>query len=127
MATYAYDLATDVGKVRLKIGDTDISPTTDAIFSDEEIEYFLNEGGNIVLASALALETIAASSTRIAKLIKSLNYTEDTRAAAQGLLHVAARMREIEQMAPAGGYAEQAVTPEASGQIVANYWARTNG
>ncbi len=73
MATYAYDLATDVGKVRLKIGDTDISPTTDAIFSDEEIEYFLNEGGNIVLASALALETIAASSTRIAKLIKSLD------------------------------------------------------
>ena len=35
MPTYTNDLATEVGAVRLNIGDTDIAPTTDAQFSDE--------------------------------------------------------------------------------------------
>jgi len=49
-----YDITTLVGKVRLIIGDTDI---TNNVFTDEEIEYFLGENdGNINLAAADTLE-----------------------------------------------------------------------
>lgn len=52
-----YDLDTDVGKVRLIIGDTDVFPETDAVFTDEELEYFLSKNSdNINLASADAFE-----------------------------------------------------------------------
>jgi len=40
MSTYTYDPTDTVGKIRLLIGDTDIVPTTDAHFSDEEITAF---------------------------------------------------------------------------------------
>ena len=48
-----YDLTNNIGKVRLMIGDTD---TTDAVFTDAEITYFLTvNSGNITLAAADAL------------------------------------------------------------------------
>lgn len=53
---HTYDLTTDIGKVRLLIGDTDITPTTDAQFSDEEIQAFLDLGGSILMAASKALE-----------------------------------------------------------------------
>ena len=56
--TTTYDITTLVGKVRLIIGDTDI---TDAAFTDEEITYFLTENGsNINLAAADTLEAWVA-------------------------------------------------------------------
>lgn len=61
---HTYDLATDIGKVRLLIGDTDISPTTDAQFSDEEIQVFLTMASNsILIAAAYALEAWASALT----------------------------------------------------------------
>ena len=52
-----YDLTTSVGKVRLIIGDTDVHPESDAVFTDEELAYFLTvNSGNINLAAADALE-----------------------------------------------------------------------
>lgn len=49
-----YDITTNVGKVRLTIGDTD---ATDYVFSDAELNYFLTENSNnILLAAADALE-----------------------------------------------------------------------
>jgi len=49
-----YDITTNVGKVRLTIGDTD---ATAYVFSDEELTYFLTENSNnISLAAADALE-----------------------------------------------------------------------
>lgn len=52
-----YDLANNIGKVRLIIGDTDVFPETDAIFTNEEITYFLTaNANNISLAAADALE-----------------------------------------------------------------------
>lgn len=49
---------TDVEKVRLKIGDTNV---TAALFSDTEIEYFLEEeAGNVAGAAAAACEALAA-------------------------------------------------------------------
>lgn len=55
--TATYDLGTDIGKVRLLIPDTD---TDDALFSDEELQVFLDlEDDEIEGAVARALETIA--------------------------------------------------------------------
>ena len=57
MATWTYDITDNIGKVRLMIGDTDISPTSDAQFTDEEITYFLTaNSNNLNLAAADALE-----------------------------------------------------------------------
>jgi len=61
MSTYTYSLATDIGKVRRLIGDTDITPTTDAQFSDEEIQFFLDLGGSVLMGAAKALEAWAAT------------------------------------------------------------------
>ncbi len=58
---HTYDLTTEIGKVRLLIDDRDIDPITDAQFSDEEIQVFLDIGGSILMAAAKALESWAAS------------------------------------------------------------------
>ena len=58
---HTYDLTTKIGQVRLLIGDTDITPTTDAQFSDEEIQFFLDLGGSILMGAAKALEAWAAT------------------------------------------------------------------
>lgn len=47
-----YDLTTDVGKVRLKVGDTD---TAAAQFSDEELQVFIDEAGTVNASAGLAL------------------------------------------------------------------------
>ena len=47
MPTYTMDLATEVGAVRLNIGDGDIDPVTDAQFSDEEITLFLGYAADL--------------------------------------------------------------------------------
>ena len=104
MAT-TYDTATDIGKVRLYIGDTDI---TAALFTDEEIQVFLDQEGSINSSAALALEVLASSEARLAQMIKTLNFTKDTRSAAKELRDQASRLREIE--VGAYGYAEQALT-----------------
>ena len=59
-----YILTTNIGKVRLIIGDTDVLPETDAVFTDEELTYFLTENSNnINLAAADALEAWVAKYT----------------------------------------------------------------
>ena len=56
--TATYDLATDIGKIRLIISDKDI---TDCHFTDEELQVFLTTEGSVNLASAAALESWAAA------------------------------------------------------------------
>ncbi|KKM04014.1 hypothetical protein LCGC14_1768620 [marine sediment metagenome] len=59
---HTYDVTTDIGKVRLLIGDTDITPTTDAQFSDEEIQAFLTmASSSLLLAASYALEAWASA------------------------------------------------------------------
>ena len=64
---YTYDVTTIIGRIRLLIGDTDIIPTTDAQFNDEELQALYNmaileyaSGPAIYEASALALYGWAA-------------------------------------------------------------------
>lgn len=64
MSTWTYDITNNIGKVRLMIGDTDIDPTTDAQFSDEELQHFIAlASNNILIAAAYALESWAATET----------------------------------------------------------------
>lgn len=120
MATYTYDLATDVGAVRLLIGDTDIDPTTDAIFMDEELQYWITAEGSVEWAAAAALETVAASQARLAKMIKSLNFAKDTRGVAGELLKTAERLRERVSNVAAYGAAEKAYSDFSVRDIVRN-------
>ncbi len=77
---HTYDLATDIGKVRLLIGDTDITPTTDAQFSDEEIQVFLTLGGSVLMGAAKALEAWAGSLSGdlLSEKIGDYSYTKKT-------------------------------------------------
>jgi hypothetical protein len=68
--TYTYVLSTDVGKMRLVIPDR---VEVDAVFSDEELEAFVELEGSWRLGAALALETIASSTLLIMKMIRVKN------------------------------------------------------
>lgn len=59
MPTWTYALTNDIGKVRFEIGDTDITPTTDARFSDEEITYKLGEFVTVMLTAAALCDVLA--------------------------------------------------------------------
>jgi len=72
----SYDLTTNVGKVRLTIGDN----LADEVFTDTEIEYFLSENSDsIPLAAASALEAWIAKYTTSAtsEHIGDYSYTQD--------------------------------------------------
>lgn len=72
---HTYDVTTDIGKLRLMIGDTDITPTTDAQFSDEELQVFLTMAtGSLLIAAGYALEAWAASITDSLKSEKIGDY-----------------------------------------------------
>lgn len=61
MPTWTYDVTTEIGQVRLLIGDRDIDPTSDAQFSDEEIQAFLDMGGSVLMGASKALEAWAGA------------------------------------------------------------------
>ncbi len=108
---HTYDVTTDIGKVRLYIGDTDISPTTDAQFSDEEINVFLDMAlGSILLAASYALESWVATLTGSLKSEKigDYSYTKDEAAAKTSL---AKKYREEDSTSPAFNWA----TPDLGG------------
>jgi len=81
MATYTYNTAPfdNISKVRLLIGDTDIVPTTDAQFSDEEIGVFLTMASNsLLIAAGYALEAWASaiSDSLLSEKIGDYAYTK---------------------------------------------------
>jgi len=63
--SFTYDLTEDVGKLRLRIGDTvtGSGPRPESgvasNFSDEELQHFIDTEGTLERAIALALETLA--------------------------------------------------------------------
>jgi len=106
MSTWTYDVATDIGKVRLLIGDTDIVPTTDAQFTDEEITAFLTlVDSSIYLAAAMALESWAATLTESMESEKIGDYGFSRKSAANKLA-LAERYRKSEAETPAVAWAE---------------------
>jgi len=92
--TATYLITTNVGKVRLKIGDTDVSPASDAVFTDEELEYYLSlYSNNINLAAADALEAWAAKYTASpdSEKIGDYSYTQKN---VDKMLSLATKLRE---------------------------------
>jgi hypothetical protein len=59
-ATYDPTLPTDRDWVRFLIGDTNVTPATDALFTDEEIDAVLTEQSNKYLAAARLLSNLSA-------------------------------------------------------------------
>ncbi|HEY3281396.1 MAG TPA: hypothetical protein VGN26_03915 [Armatimonadota bacterium] len=86
-----YDLATNIGKVRLRICDTDIAL---ALFSDAEIsEFLIASRNNVPLAAAEAYETLARDRARLARVVQSGTYKTEKHAIAD-LLKLADALRK---------------------------------
>jgi len=90
MATWTYNTTPfdDIARLRLMIGDTDIVPTTDAQFSDEELQEFITQaGGNLAQAAIAALEAWMGALSREFKSEKigDYSYTRETIANLQKL------------------------------------------
>ena len=71
---FTYDVTTDRGKVRLLCTDVE---STDPCFDDAEIDAFLSMGGGVLIAAAMALETIGSNEVLVLKLIKLLDLQTD--------------------------------------------------
>lgn len=115
---FTYDLSTNRGKLRLRIGDTD---SANQIFTDAEIDEFLStEGDNLNLAAAFGLETMASSAALLAKLEEIGDYKVDSSRMSGALLKAAGVFRERELRTPAYGFAEVASTDAGAIQIILN-------
>lgn len=96
-----------VDKVRLRIGDT-----SSVIFTDAQINDFLEEqSNNILLASADALYAMAADNALLAKMKKIGSFTQDTRGQTAQLRETADAWRREVRRAGAFGVAEVNLTP----------------
>ena len=101
MSTYSYDVSTEIGIIRLMIGDTDIVPITDAQFSDEEIQVFLTMASNSLLAAAsYALESWASTLTAglTSEKIGDYAFTQNE---AENKMALAKKYRDEDSMTPA--------------------------
>ena len=79
--TYNTSPFDDIARLRLMIGDTDIVPTTDAKFTDEELQEFITQaGGNLYLAASAALGAWIGALSRELKSEKigDYSYTRET-------------------------------------------------
>lgn len=85
-----YDPTTDEGKVRLLISDTDEAAE---IFTDEEIEVFLDLEGSVHRAAAQALDTIADNDLQVLKVIETMDLKVDGAKYADSLRKRAAALR----------------------------------
>ena len=124
---FTYDLSTEAGKVRLLITDTDHD---NEIFSDSEINTFLSltavDGSNdINLASAVALETIAASEALVQKKIKLLDLTTDGPAVATSLRAAAKILRDQSENESYIDWSEMSLNQFAARNIIWNDALRT--
>jgi len=88
---FTYDTATDTGKTRLLIFDTD---ATNYVFEDAELSvFFVMEGDSLKRAAALALETMASNEAFVLKVITLMDLRTDGAATARALLARAALLR----------------------------------
>lgn len=105
---FTYNTATDTGKVRLLIFDTNAAAY---VFEDEEIAVFLGmEASSVKRAAALALETIASNEAFTQKAIRLLDLSTDGPKVAAELRARARVLREqdaadVADAEAAGGWA----------------------
>jgi hypothetical protein len=92
---FTYDLDTSRGRVRLLISDVDEDTDANQVFTDDEIDAFLDlEGDNVRLAAALALETIARNEVMVSKVMRVLDLQTDGASVARELRFQAKELRD---------------------------------
>ena len=108
--SFTYILTTDIGLLRLAIGDT----AEPAKFSDEELQAFLGlEDGSIFLAAADALDTLASQASFSAASsftsVRIGDYSEGASVSEQikGYQAQANRFRQLDTETPAFAIAEE--------------------
>lgn len=126
----SYDVSTDLGKVRLLSFDTD---TTNPLYQDEEHTAFLDlNAGNVRLAAAQAIDTIAANEAYVQKMIKMLDLMTNGPQTAMALRGAADELRR--QVYEGSGdfsgmfdIAEQVYDNWTLDEHFVKSWMRTNG
>ena len=89
---FTYDPTTDRGRVRLLSTDVD---STDPCFTDEEVDAFLTlASSSVLLAAAMAIESIARSEVLVQKVIKLLDLQTDGASVARELRMSAGVLRK---------------------------------
>lgn len=88
--TYTYNPSTDIGRIRRTLPDR-IEAT--AIWTDEELQSFLNDEDGWRRATALALETMATDNALVLKVIQVQAIRTDGASLARALLARAATLR----------------------------------
>jgi len=106
---FTYDLTTDIGKVRLNINDKVNTSDSQAQFSDEELQVFLDTGCSVNIASALALEAWAAADFDLMDGERIGDY-QYTRGAVSKKLTLAKSYREIDASTPVLEYGSMDLT-----------------
>lgn len=61
---FTYDISTDAGALRLRIADTD---STAYAFEDDEIAYFLAQGGSVDGGARMAIQVLLTDKARRAR------------------------------------------------------------
>jgi len=132
MSTFTYLIADNVGKLRLAIADIDLTTTTGlrntwtALFTDEELGIFLSQASsNIWEAASIALSSIAASRSMLAKIKRLGDFSEDLSKLADSIRAQAKAYMEKAENDPCGLAAEVAQTDFTYRDIIHNYDLRT--
>ena len=103
--SYTYDITTDIGKIRLRINDKPNDPTQASQFTDDELQIFLTDAGNVNLAAAQALEAWAAALSDSATSEKIGDYSY-SKASAANKLAMADKLRAVDGAVPVFDWAE---------------------
>ena len=96
----AYDLSTDIGKIRLLINDND---ETDEIFDDDELQTLLDLEGSVKLAAAQALDMVADNEALKSKVINASDVAVDGAKLADALRKRAIELRS-QSDSPTSGF-----------------------
>lgn len=127
---FSYDISSDAGKVRLLAND---QVTPNHLFEDNEIATFLAlESGSVLLAAALALDTIAGNEALVQKKLTMLagaGIQTDGPAVAKALREGAATLRARADIASADedgmiDVAEFGLEPFGRRELTYNAWLR---
>lgn len=122
---WSYDVSTDRGKVRLLATDTD---TSNQIFSDAEVDAFLNlHGADVLYAAAEALDTIATNEALVLKVLSVMDVSTSGDRLAAALMARADKLRKQSDEHPATviDYAEVISTPSQYRERLLNQVLRT--
>ena len=103
--------------VRLKVGDNDASAQ---LLTDDEVDFFLDQNGdNLNLSAAEALESLAANVAQLAKRQETSEFQIERRSTSE-YLTLAKQLRDEEKNKPATAVAQLNVSPFEAATILAN-------